>query len=267
MNQNLEYARTLLLRLERGTARRPRQRSATADARKDNFAPQRARLKRLHDRLYELDQQYDDDNDDDISSDDEDLLAKYCGVRRPDPAPSASHDGLPGSSFPTVSPGAPSTVTTSTGVRSRNTDSGAVRSLLASTSGSSAQPATPTPASAEPLPSAKAPTSPSAARVLESHDSAQTELTASLLSMAKQLKLSANAINEDLAVDKNALGAAEDTLLKSQTTMEGARRGLGSLMHMTEGRWLWQRLGFYAAIPILWVVLLFIVFFAPKLRF
>ena len=270
-SQNLEYARTLLLRLERSAARRPRAKStvtATSNAPRAELAPQRARLKRLHDRLYELGQRYDDADDVSSESNGEDILATYCAPVPPpaDTSPSSPGRSDPSPPSPTAERGTASPVTTSTGIRSRFPHA----PPNATTTGS-AYPAVTSPASPAPPPSAKEPpaaaASPTTAAALDAHASTQSDLTSSLLTLAAALKDSARAFNADLAADSATLAATEGALGKSREGMDAATRRMGVLRRMSEGRWWWGRMALYAAIAGLWVVALLLVFVGPKLRF
>ena len=138
----------------------------------------------------------------------------------------------------------------------------------ATTTGS-AYAAAPSPASPAAPPSAKgaSASSPTTAAALDAHASTQTDLTASLLTLAAALKDSARAFNADLAADQATLGATEGALGKSREGMDTATRRMGVLRRMSEGRWWWGRMVLYAAIMGLWVAALLLVFVGPKLRF
>ena len=255
------------MRLERAAAQRPRGKHTTTStgAARSDLAPQRARLKRLNDRLYELGQRYDDDDEDGSEdSGGEDILAKYCSRPAPSPKPLPTPQSALGETQP-VSPvvaegrGLPGTVTASSGVRSRFP--GHASSPLhpsASTTSSSlfAPPTTASPST----------TSPTTATALDAQASTQNDLTASLLSMASALKDSAQAFGADLAADAAALSATEGALGKSKDGLDAATRRMGVLARMSEGRWWWGRMVLYAAIAGLWVVALLVVFVGPKLR-
>ena len=107
----------------------------------------------------------------------------------------------------------------------------------------------------------------STAAILQSNDSEATNLTTSLVSLAKALKMSSTKFSDSLAADEMALRRATEGLDKNETGMEAAGKRMGFLKRMTEGKGWWGRLMLYAWIGGLWVLAIGLVFVGPKLRF
>lgn len=206
---------------------------------------QRALIKRLNDRLYELNQQ-DEGNYSSTSEPDEDLLGEDT------PAPSAALS---------------SNIPSSPALDRRKANSGqqtqttsTIRSRLFPTSPSSTT--TAHDLSAQP----QAPT-PTAATLLESDSTTQAQLTDSMLSLATALKQSSLALSKSLAEDTISLDATAAALDRNTDGMASATKKMGMLRSMSEGRWWWGRMLLYACIAGLWILALGIVFVGPKLRF
>jgi hypothetical protein len=103
---------------------------------------------------------------------------------------------------------------------------------------------------------------------LLTHNRAEQEsLTASMLNMAQQLKLSSHAFATSLDDEKGILDSATSGLDKNELGMEAAQRRMGHLRSVSEGRGWWGRMQMYAYIAALMVLALVIVFVLPKLRF
>lgn len=227
--QNLEYARTLLLRLEHSSSsiKLPSRKQA---AQSDLFA-QRALIKRLTDRLHDLEAEGDDDDHLHGPEDEEDIL----GDDKPsDPVPAEEPDPLK----PPVSgiSEAPSTL------RKRHQPS---RALLTTAD----------------------PSSTNQADVLAHNDTETANLTSSLFTLAEALKASSTQFSASLATDTETLTQATDGLDKNATGMEAAGKRIGLLKRMSEGKGWWGRIMLYAWIGGLWVVAILLVFVGPKLRF
>ncbi|MCJ1265357.1 hypothetical protein MMC22_005234 [Lobaria immixta] len=232
--QNLEYARTLLLRLEHEShSIRIQSRKQAAQT---SLLRQRALLKRVTDRLHELDQQ--DESDEDATSSSEDLLGVYTAASKPAPA-------SPPPQSPSLSRRKPSPEST---LRNRLHPS-------------------PSTAQQSSAPSATSSAITSSTPLLESNSNAQAALTGSLLSLATSLKNSSLAISSSLALDAETLSRATEGLDRNATGMEAAGKRMGLLRRMTEGKGWWGRMMLYAWIGGLWVLALVIVFVMPKLRF
>jgi len=270
----LEYARTLLLRLEHSAAGGKAQ--ARKHAQQAELGGQRALIRRMTDRLYELNQQDDDDDEGGGDEEDaEDLLARYYPTPAAQPLSAAGGHSRGSSakgslsSQAAISTSKPETTTTST-LRSRNTGgpsatgAGLSTSLFspsqASTSKSKAHTDAQSPLDTTGL-------SPASTTLLQHNDTLQTDLTSSLLSLAAQLKQSSLAFADDLALDSSTLSATEAALGKNRDGMDSATGRMGVLRRMSEGRWWWQRYILYLVIFGLWVIAFGVVFVGPKLRF
>ncbi|KAI0127442.1 synaptobrevin [Xylariales sp. AK1849] len=103
--------------------------------------------------------------------------------------------------------------------------------------------------------------------VLDHQRAEQDKLTESLLNMAKSLKSTSQAFQTDLEQEKDILGGAGTSMEKSELSMEQASRRMGTLRKMSEGKGLWGRMMLYLWIAGLMMVAVLIVFVMPKLRF
>lgn len=101
---------------------------------------------------------------------------------------------------------------------------------------------------------------------LSDHRQEQDSLTASLVTMAAQLKASSQNFHTSLESEKSVLDRAVDGLDRTTMSMASAERRMGMLRRMTEGKGWWGRMLLYATIFALWIVALVIVFVLPKLR-
>ena len=111
------------------------------------------------------------------------------------------------------------------------------------------------------------PALPQTEKLLSHNRTEQEELTASLLSMAQALKESSQAFSSSLESEKGILDRTSEGLEKNTTGMASAEKRMGSLRRMTEGRGWLGRMLMYAWIMGLMMVALIIVGFLPKLRF
>ncbi|KAL6715488.1 hypothetical protein ACLMJK_006449 [Lecanora helva] len=228
---NLEYARTLLLRLEHSSSsiKLPSKKQA---AQSDLFA-QRALIKRLSERMHELETQGDDDDLINGPEDEEDIL-------REESAPETTIQSQP--KPPDIQP--PSTTEPTSTLRNRLHP-------------------TPNPSTSTPQnPKFDKPTS-----LLENNDTESANLTSSLVSLAQALKAQSTQFSASLATDTETLNRASEGLDKNTTGMEAAGQRMGLLKRMSEGKGWWGRIMLYAWIAGLWVFAILLVFAGPKLRF
>ncbi|KAL8733897.1 MAG: hypothetical protein Q9166_001885 [cf. Caloplaca sp. 2 TL-2023] len=233
---NLEYARTLLLRLEHESSNLKIQ-SWKQDRQKTLLA-QRALIRRLTERLRDLDNQ-----DTDVytsESEGEDLLGEHKQSQPPADATSS-----------TPSP------STNLGRRKQEQSlESTLRNRLQSSkmhepySGTS----TALPANAT-------------AQQLESHSTEQVDLTSSMVALVTQLKSSTLAFSSSLDLDNEALARAQEGLEKNESGMEAAGKTIGMLRRMSEGKGWWGRIMLYAWIGGLWIIAIVLVFVGPKFRF
>ena len=105
------------------------------------------------------------------------------------------------------------------------------------------------------------------AELLAHNDTESTNLTASLLALAQSLKASSTAFSTSLEADTEILNRATEGLDKNATGMEAAGKRMGLLKRMSEGKGWWGRMMLYAWIGGLWTVAILLVFVGPKLRF
>ncbi|KAL8759118.1 MAG: hypothetical protein Q9199_001000 [Rusavskia elegans] len=233
---NLEYARTLLLRLEHESSNLKIQ-SRKQDRQKTLLA-QRGLIKRLTERLHDLDNQ--DPDNYTSESEGEDLLGTLQPVQPPAGSPS-------------------STVPPYTNLDRRKLDDSTVPKLrnrrqlsdlpISSSGTSTALPSNPT------------------AQQLESHSTEQVDLTSSMVALVAQLKSSTLAFSSSLDLDNEALARAQEGLEKNESGMEAAGKRMGMLKRMSEGKCWWGRIMLYAWIGGLWIVAIALVFVGPKFRF
>ncbi|KAL8750103.1 MAG: hypothetical protein Q9184_006545 [Pyrenodesmia sp. 2 TL-2023] len=232
---NLEYARTLLLRLEHESSTLKIQ-SRKHDRQKTLLA-QRALIKRLTERLHELDNQ--DPNAYSSESEGEDLLGEQA---QPSPALNASSS------------------TTSSSLTSEH---GKQNAPLESNVRSRFNPSNPLTSSGTSTALSPNPT----AQQLELQSTEQTDLTSSMVSLVAQLKSSTLAFSSSLDLDNEALARAQEGLEKNQTGLQVAGKRMGTLRKMSEGKGLWGRMMLYAWIGGLWIAAILLVFVGPKFRF
>lgn len=103
-------------------------------------------------------------------------------------------------------------------------------------------------------------------QALATHRLEQESLTDSLLTLAAQLKTSTQTFHSTLESEKSILDRAVDGLDRTTSSMASAERRMGMLRRMTEGKGWWGRMMLYAWIFGLWLVALGIVFLGPKIR-
>ncbi|MCJ1366824.1 hypothetical protein MMC16_005954 [Acarospora aff. strigata] len=253
---NLEYARTLLLRLEHSSSAIKIQ--SRKQAAQNNLLTQRALIKRLNERLYEL-EQLDDDGEDDVSAEGEDILGEDEGCAAPDPQPREQNgtDLPPESAEDLDKPLPPSSST----LRSRRAPQPPASDTATTTAISTSTHSSP-PDPTAPLSQTRA------TETLLSHNRSEQEtLTTSLLTLAQALKSSSQSFAASLESEKEVLTRTGEGLEKSGAGMEAAEKRMGMLRRMSEGRGLWGRLLMYVWIVGLMVLALVVVFITPKLRF
>ena len=103
--------------------------------------------------------------------------------------------------------------------------------------------------------------------LLAHNDTESTNLTASLLALAQSLKASSTAFSTSLEADTETLNRATEGLDKNATGMEAVGKRMNLLKRMSEGQGWWGRMMLYAWIGGLWVLAILLVFAGPKLRF
>ncbi|KAL8694787.1 MAG: hypothetical protein Q9218_000633 [Villophora microphyllina] len=234
---NIEYARTLLLRLEHESSNLKIQ-SRKQDRQKTLLA-QRTLIKRLTERLQELDNQ--DSDAYSSESEGEDLIGEHT---MSNVAESNTSPTTPGNTNNNRLQSEQASLEPT--LRNRRN----IASLPTSSLGTStALPSNPT------------------AQQLESHSTEQLDLTSSMVALVTQLKSSTLAFSSSLDLDNEALARAQDGLEKNETGLEVAGKRMGTLRKMSEGKGLWGRLMLYAWIGGLWVVAILLVFVGPKFRF
>ncbi|KAK7704564.1 hypothetical protein SLS57_010442 [Botryosphaeria dothidea] len=247
---NLEYARSLLLRLEHDTAAIKIQ--SRKQAQQADLQAKRDLIKQLNQRLYELNQlDEDDDGAEDTSDDDEDDAPSYA------PAQRDTSDGLDVQH----NPGNQAMQDMAENIlRSRRPQAETKRDeSTAAATGSSLFSGSKNPAADPNLQKSEK---------LMSHNRAEQEtLTGSLLEMAHLLKQQTMAFGSSLEAEKDILDRAGKGLDTSAQGMEAAGQRMGTLRRMTEGKGWWDRVKLYGIIGALWVACFLIMFIMPKLRF
>ena len=275
--QNVEYARSLLLRLEHEIA------GVKVHSRKQllqtNLQQKRDTIKKLNKRLRELDRLDTSDGEDEDGDNDED---ENDSVEENN---SNHHNGF--GPARTASGGIEYQENETN--RSAQNAAGNLSNILRSRKGqqvpqdtavasgnsanlNNANPLTTTQASTTSLfstaPSAHSNVDPTLAtteKVL-SHNRAEEEvLTQSLLSMAQALKSSARQFQSTLETDKEVLGKATEGLDTNAQGMDKAGQRMGQLRRRTSGWAWWRHISLYVWIAGLWVALV-MVFMLPKLR-
>ncbi|OLN95548.1 Protein transport protein use1 [Colletotrichum chlorophyti] len=300
LNSNIEYARSLLTRVEQETLN-VKQLSRKQDMQAD-LNRKRDLIERLVDRMHDLEQLHEEDNDD--SSDGEDILAEII------PTPSESMDSR-----------STDVATEDTGDQNDDDNEPELPDLpppVAAPPTDQPQPPAPTPSTTEPSPpqptpvagttttqtirsrgparpespsatstataraalfasrrsntvksTASAPESSTATAeaILDHQRAEQDALSESILKMASALKTSSQRFSDTLEADKNVVSRAGEGMEKTERGMDAASRRMGTLRKMTEGKGWWGRMMLYAWVYGLMVALILLVFVMPKLRF
>ncbi|KAL1387649.1 hypothetical protein HDK64DRAFT_118372 [Phyllosticta capitalensis] len=231
---NLEYARSLLLRIEHDTA--AIKVGSRRQAQQDDLQAKRELIKKLNQRLYELNQLEDEDDDDEDDAEDE---------------------GEDLSAAPASAPASNNTPVEST-LRSRRQQS-ASQDTGKSTSLFSPAPHAP---GHEPDPRLQ-----DSEKLLSHNRAEQENLTASLLQMAQSLRESSQRFSSSLEAEKDILDRAGKGLDHGAEGMQAAGQRMGTLRRMTEGKGWWARVQLYGLIALLWLACLVVMFVLPKLRF
>ena len=243
---NVNQALTLLLRLEPITTQEKitsRRREAQS-----RLIAQRAIIKKLTNKLHQLERE-----DDGVWSDEEpEPNEEIMAIVRGGPLP-------PHETISTVAPLGMNETTPS--IRNRHHPPSSTDNPIT------------TGASLSPFASKLDPKAPSAsgrdatAKALENDSDLQSNLTQSLVTLATTLKTSSQAFSAALQADDMALRNATGALDKNTSSMEMASKNMGLLRRMSEGKGWWGRMMLYAWIAGLWVVAILLVFVGPKLRF
>ncbi|KAL9131748.1 MAG: hypothetical protein Q9175_006689 [Cornicularia normoerica] len=229
---NLEYARTLLLRLEHSSSslKIPSQKASA----QSSLSAQRALIKRLTDRLHDL-EAHGDDNDLLYGPEDEEDILREDFPAAPATAPKPE----------AAKPAAPAIEEHISMLRNRKQPNNIPPdSAMSSTNKEAEQ-----------------------AELFIHNDTETATLTTSLLQLAQSLKASSTAFSTSLEADTEILTRATEGLDKSATGMEAAGKRIGLLKRMSEGTGWWGRMMLYAWIGGLWVLAILLVFAGPKLRF
>ncbi|KAK6006561.1 hypothetical protein QM012_006971 [Aureobasidium pullulans] len=258
ISANVEYARTLLLRLEHNTQEIKTQTHKTSV--QNDLASKRDLIKRLNTRLLELNQlaALHDDSSDSESEGEED----------------AEQSQRPREFAPAVETS--DTLDTDPSLTSPQQAAQDLASTLRNRTNATNSTAAPDTATTTALFGNRSATGPTAAsqgsplsteQVLESATRDQDLLTTSLVTLAQSLKQSSMQFASSLENEKEVLRRAESGLDKNSMGMEAAGNRMGALRRMTEGKGWWDRIKLYAIIAALWIAAFLLVFVGPKLRF
>ncbi|KKY25579.1 hypothetical protein UCDDS831_g02050 [Diplodia seriata] len=268
---NLEYARSLLLRLEHDTAAVKIQ--SRKQAQQADLQAKRDLIKQLNQRLYELNQldddadAADDDPTDDDDDDDETAPPSYA------PAHRNTSDGL----NVEHNPGNQALQDAAENIlRSRRPAGGRSQADHPPSSSEANAAATATATATGSSPSslfgasknaAADPTLRRSEKLMSHNRSEQETLTGSLLDMARMLKEQTMHFGSSLEAEKDILDRAGKGLDTSAQGMEAAGQRMGTLRRMTEGKGWWARVKLYGIIAALWTACFLVMFVMPKLRF
>ncbi|KAH7409168.1 hypothetical protein BKA64DRAFT_389096 [Cadophora sp. MPI-SDFR-AT-0126] len=263
---NIEYARTLLVRLEQD-AQTIKVQSRKHEVQAD-LVQKRETIQRLSERLDELKELGEFESREDDSSEGEDILGEDTPSEETDSHADAADrtstssspiESTPPPFVPQIQPqqvrSPPPTVKVEpeaeppSTLRARTKEAQARAELLTPTSNSTGISTATTEA------------------MLTHNRTEQEQLTGSLLAMASALKESSRAFATSLEEEKSVLDSATTGLDKNEMGLEAAQRRMGYLRTMTEGKGWWGRMLMYAWIAGLMVLAILIVFVMPKLRF
>lgn len=232
ISSNLEYARQLLLTLEKDstTIRNPTHRQSLLS----KLGEQKALIRRLNEKLQLLIQDATSDSDSDSGTEsdaDADAGADSDIVSDPSvPVPASTE--LPDA-------------TMTSGLRNRHQPTHqSMRAAL--------------------LPAAEDDEVPPE-KALDVHRAEQEALTSDMLSLAQQLKANSIRFGQELAKEKGILELASEGLDRNVLGIEGAGRKMNSLRRDENVGWLWGML-YPAIIAALMLVILMVLLLAPKLR-
>ncbi|KAJ5003189.1 hypothetical protein K4K48_012251 [Colletotrichum sp. SAR 10_66] len=296
LNSNLDYARSLLTRVEQEALHvklLARRQDMQADLNR-----KRELLERLVDRMHDLEQLHEDD--DEYSSDGEDILgeiiptpsestnSRSTDIPTEDTGGDDSAEDIPdlapplgaAAAAPAHAPAPESTstpTTTSQTLRPRgaaNTTAAAEPETSTSTGTATATSTTRAALFAQrrsntlkSTASTGAASTATAEALLDRQRQEQDALSESILKMAGALKASSQRFSSTLEQDKNVLSRAGEGMDKTERGMDAASRRMGTLRRMTEGKGWWGRMMLYAWVYGLMVALVLLVFVMPKLRF
>ncbi|KAI5203684.1 hypothetical protein E4T39_04065 [Aureobasidium subglaciale] len=255
ISANVEYARTLLLRLEHTTS--DLKVATQKAALQSSLQQKRDLIKQLNTRLIELNQLA-SSQDDSSSSDEEDEEGDEQRAREFAPAVQTS-DTL--DTDPSLT--SPQQAAQDLASTLRNRNQNALNSHMP-----------PDSATTTALFGARSTTNPSGTgdklsteQILDSANRDQDTLTSSLVALAQSLKQSSLSFASSLESEKEVLRRAENGLDKNSMGMEAAGNRMGMLRRMTEGKGWWGRIRLYVIIAGLWIIAFLFVFAGPKLRF
>lgn len=241
LRQNVEHARSLLLRLEHDSANikvASRKQAVQAD-----LQAKRELTKRLQVRLQELNQ-LEDDSDSESEEEDE-----------PNPSYAPANNASSGLDREPSSAQEAAANLSST-LRNRNKNGAPSSDAPTATTTQSNRYGTSDTASLQDRES-----------LLSAHRGEQESITTSLVTLAQQLKLSAQNFSMSLESEKDVVNRAVEGLDRNVSGMDIAGKTMGTLKRLTEGKGWWGRMMLYAWIGGLWVLALVVVFVLPKLRF
>ncbi|KAF1981604.1 hypothetical protein K402DRAFT_398364 [Aulographum hederae CBS 113979] len=263
MSHNLEYARSLLLRLEHDSAGIKIQ--SRKQAMQVDLQAKRELIKDMNQRLYELNQLDDEDEseEEEDEEDDEATPPTYAPARG---GASAGIDTEESDGQRAARDAADNLTSELRSRRAKGDKSGGSTDQGKTTGSSLFGHRSPFVQSADTAADAD-PNLSNTEQLLDHNRVEQENITASLLNMAQALKESSLQFSSSLEDEKNVLDRAVAGLDKNSMGMEAAGTRMNTLRRMTEGKGWWGRMMIYAWIAGLWVVLLVIVFVLPKLRF
>ncbi|KAL1637709.1 hypothetical protein SLS58_009135 [Diplodia intermedia] len=258
---NLEYARSLLLRLEHDTAGVKIQ--SRKHAQQADLQAKRDLIKQLNQRLYELNQLDDDADaaDDDSTDDDEAAPPSYA------PAHRNTSDGL----NVEHNPGNQALQDAAENILRSRRPGGQADHPPSSSARPEANTATATATGSSLFGASRNaaadPTLQRSEKLMSHNRSEQETLTGSLLDMARMLKEQTMHFGSSLEAEKDILDRAGKGLDTSAQGMEAAGQRMGTLRRMTEGKGWWARVKLYGIIAALWTACFLVMFVMPKLRF
>lgn len=252
---NIEYARTLLLQLEQA-AQAIKVQSTKRDLLKD-LAGKRAIIKRLRKRVEEIGREVENLGEEAWEDDGRgETLEELLG--RPPLEPNTVNNDNPGDRLVNGKP--VSNITEKDAVLT--TDKGALFGARRR-HGQNPDPV-PSPDTSKTSGFSNLETT---ERILLNDSRTQRALEESLVDMSVQLKQQALAMNKALHHDNTLINQAQGGLEGSVAGMAATFQNMQWLRRMSEEQGLFGRLKLYGIIVVMWVVLILLVFVAPKLRF
>jgi hypothetical protein len=278
-HKNLDYAKSLLLKLEQLNKPSPNSRSTSTSTQAPNTTRHRLVLKTFEERLDEIETadastaaaNTADSSDNDSDNDDvQELLRRFAPAR---PSTGIESEEQPLQSQATASSAAggsdaqthaaAATLTSSLRSRRPNAITQPSTSAPTATSISSSTPFAPRPQM-----------SPSTNEsLLSTHTLTQEDITSSLLSLAQALNKSTLAFSSALDESNDIVDGVAKGLDKNIEKMGVAGRAMLSLKGQARGSgvvgkmWaVWESIGLWVKVGVAWVVLLVVMFLFPKLR-